>query len=387
MRFISATYIFDGKTFLSDNPVLVLDDKNCFIEYVNKNTIESSKIEYYEGIICPGFVNAHCHLELSHMKGVIPQKNGLLNFAKEIITKRHSFSEEQVREGIVAADKLMWNNGIVAVGDISNTADTFEIKQNSKIFYHSFIELIGFNPEQAGNVFAMGKELQDRANRMGIKNSLVPHAPYSVSESLLKKIGEDVMETKYPVSVHNQESADEDMFFKSKKGNFMELYDFLKLHLDFFEPTGKSSLQTFLPHLNNCKNLFLVHNTFTRNEDIIWASALHKKLYWCLCPNANLYIENTVPRINNFISSNCKMILGTDSLASNTSLSITSEINTLLSNFHWLKIADVLKWATYNGAEALGIEDNFGGFIKGKNAGINHLSYLSNNLVFENKIS
>lgn len=387
MRFISATYIFDGKRFLNDRPVLVLDDNNDFVEYRKHNTVDKSKVEFYNGIICPGFVNAHCHLELSHMKGHIAEEGRLLNFAKEIITKRRTFPKEQIQQGIIEADKFMWENGIVAVGDISNTPDTFEVKQNSPIFYHTFIELIGFNPEQAEGVFALGKELQRGASRMDLKNSLVPHAPYSVSESLMKKIAADVEDTKYPVSIHNQESAEEDLFFQNKEGDFVELYDFLKMPIDFFEPSKLSSIQTYLAHLNKCSNLLLVHNTFTENEDIVWANKFYRELYWCLCPNANLYIENALPELSNFMADNCRMVIGTDSLASNHSLSITGEINVLLKFYSWVLLADVLKWATYNGAEALGIEDKFGGFVKGKNAGINHLTYSRNQLVFEKKLA
>lgn len=386
MRFISATYVFDGKQFLNDSPILVLDDNNCFVEYRQRSSVKE-KVEYYSGIICPGFVNAHCHLELSHMRGLIPQKSGLLNFAKEIITKRRTFSKEQIQEGIVAADKFMWDNGIVAVGDISNNPDTFEVKQKSPIFYHTFLELIGFDPEQALNVFALGKELQRGASRMDLKSSLVPHAPYSVSEPLLKLISKDVLDTKYPVTIHNQESAEENLFFKKKEGDFVDLYEFLRMPLDFFEPSGYSSLQTYLAHLGNCKNLLLVHNTFSSKEDIEWAKKLHDEVYWCLCPNANLYIENKLPDLNNFLPESNRIVIGTDSLASNNSLSIVNEMNVLLNDFNRVKIADVLKWSTYNGAEALGLKDKFGGFIMGKNAGINHLSYSPDQLAFESKIA
>lgn len=384
MRYISATYVFDGKQFLDDRPVLVLDDNDNFVEF--RRSIKE-KVEYYEGIICPGFVNAHCHLELSHMKGVIPPKGKLLNFAKEIITKRRSFSKEQIQTGIEEADKLMWENGIVAVGDISNTPDTFEVKQKSKIFYHTFLELIGFDPEQALNVFALGKELQRGASRSDLKNSLVPHAPYSVSEPLMKLISKDVLDTKYPVSIHNQESAEENLFFRKKDGDFVELYEFLRIPIDHFKPSGYSSLQTYLAHMGVCKNLVLVHNTFSSKEDIEFAKKLHDEVYWCLCPNANLYIEDKLPDLNNFLSETVRVVIGTDSLASNHSLSVVDEINVLLGDFNRVKIADVLKWATYNGAEALGIETSFGGFIKERNAGINHLSYSANHLKLERKIA
>ncbi len=387
MRFISAAHIFDGEKFLNKNPILVLDDKNCFVEYSDRKSIDRSNLEHYDGIICPGFVNAHCHLELSHMKGVFEEKAGMLNFAKNIITKRMTFPKEQIQEGIVEADKMMWENGIVAVGDISNTQDTFETKQRSKIFYHTFIELIGFNPERVETVFALGKELQRMASNADLKNSLVPHAPYSASDSLMQKISADVIETKYPVSIHNQETEEENLFFKKKEGDFAELYKFLQMPIDFFKPSGYSSLKTYLPNLSNCGNLILVHNTFSSKEDIIWANKFHEQLYWCLCPNANLFIENTLPNINDFLKENCRMVIGTDSLASNHSLSMTDEINVLLSHFNWIKIADALKWATSNGAAALGIQNNFGKFIKGKNTGMNHLNYGSNQLTFNKKLT
>jgi aminodeoxyfutalosine deaminase len=387
MRFISANFVFDGTRFLDNCPVLVLDHNNCFAEYIDRKMINRDKVEDYEGIICPGFVNAHCHLELSHMKGAIPEKTGLLNFAKNIITGRRNFSKEQILEAVEAYDKKMWENGIVAVGDISNTADTFETKQKSKIFYHTFLELIGFDPEQSEKVFGLGKELQRGAIRMGLKNSLTPHAPYSVSEPLMKRIASDVMNTRYPVSIHNQETADEDLFFKKKEGDLVELYEFLRMPIDFFKPSGSSSLQTYLAYLGKCENLLLVHNTFTLPEDLEWANKFHEKLYWCLCPNANLYIENTLPDVKNFLKHGCSMVIGTDSLASNHALSVVDEMNVLLREFKWLRIADVLKWATYNGAEALAIEDIFGNFVKGKNAGLNWLTYKDDTLALEKKLA
>jgi aminodeoxyfutalosine deaminase len=387
MRFLSATHVFDGTCFLNTDPVLVLDEKNCFVEYVDRKTISPDKIEKHDGILSPGFVNAHCHLELSHMRGVIPERTGLLNFAKNIITKRGSFAKEQINEAIVEADKVMWDHGIVAVGDISNTADSFQTKQKSNLFYHTFIELIGFDPGQAETVFTMGKELQRTADRMGLKNSLVPHAPYSVSEGLMRRMGLDVIDTKFPVSIHNQESADEDLFFKRKEGAFVELYDFLKMPIDFFKPRGYSSLQTYLMFLENCSDLILVHNTFTSKKDMEWANSYYKKLYWCLCPKANLYIENALPQLDNFENAKCKMVIGTDSLASNDSLSVIDEINVLLKNFKHLKIASALKWATIHGAEALNISNSFGSFIKGRNAGINWLGYDKDELFFKGKLA
>jgi cytosine/adenosine deaminase-related metal-dependent hydrolase len=385
MRFLAATQIFNGQKFLDNNLVLVLDEQNQFIETINKKNIDDSKIEVHEGIICPGFVNAHCHLELSHLRGVLEKKTGLINFAKGIIAKRMTFTPEQISEAINEADKKMWEEGIVAVGDICNAKDSFQKKSSSKIVYHSFIELIGFNPHYAEVILGVGKQLLDEIHKLNLKGSLVPHAPYSVSEELMRRISLEA--GKNPVSIHNQESREEDKFFKEKKGGFVELYDFLKYPIDFFEANGFSSLQKYLPNLSNCSNLLLVHNTFSSEEDIIWANKFHKNLYWCFCVNANLYIENTLPDVNKFIKNNCNICLGTDSLASNDNLSMIDEMNVLLKNFEIVNVEDVLKWSTFNGAEALMLQEQFGSFIKNKNAGLNLLSIKDKAIKFERKLS
>jgi len=382
MRFLTAPKVHDGQKFLKPGTVLVLDDKDNFEKLAESSSLDKGKIETYDGVICPGFVNAHCHLELSHLKDAIASKTGLIDFAKGIIGKRNTFSPAHIKEAIEEQDKVMWENGIVAVGDICNTKDTFEKKSKSKIYYHSFIELIGLHPVYAEVILGVGKQLQDEAKRLNLKGSLVPHAPYSVSPLLMQKISETVS-AGTPISIHNQESREEDKFFMQKEGGFVELYDFLKFPIDFFQPSGKSSLQTYLKDLPS--KLILVHNTFSSKEDIRFANHLHTNLKWCLCPNANLYIENTLPGVKLMMEENCRICIGTDSLASNTELSIVSELNILLGS--GIEMETLLKWATFNGAEALSVKEDFGGFIPGKNSGINLIAQKENKVSFEKKLA
>ena len=91
MRYITANHIFSGNDFLKPNTVIVLDDKNQIIDLISSNAIEPSNIEHFEGIISPGFINTHCHLELSHLKNHIEPKTGIVNFALDIIKKRNFY--------------------------------------------------------------------------------------------------------------------------------------------------------------------------------------------------------------------------------------------------------------------------------------------------------
>ena len=275
------------------------------------------------------------------------------------------------------ADKLMYEQGIVAVGDISNSNISKDVKSKSSIYYHTFVELIGLNPQKSESVLNNGLNLLNDFKSLNLSCSLAPHAPYSASTKLIKLISDDCFKQNKPTSIHNQESKAENDFFISKSGDFLKLYNTLNISIDFFKATKKSSLHSILNSFNTAVNTLLVHNTFSNIEDVIFAKKNHKQLFWCICPNANLFIENTLPNIDLLISENCEITLGTDSLASNNKLSIIKEINTIKKHFSHIPLESLLKMATYNGAKFLGIENKFGLIEKGRNSELNLITNLS----------
>jgi cytosine/adenosine deaminase-related metal-dependent hydrolase len=176
------------------------------------------------------------------------------------------------------------------------------------------------------------------------------------------------------ITIHNQEIPAENELFKNKQGDLLRMYEKMDIDISFFEPSGKSSLQTFLPYLKDQRSMILVHNVSTSDADIEFAHSIfnirYSALFFCLCPNANLYISDLMPDVNKFTRHNCNIVLGTDSLASNDQLSILEEIKTLHKHFPLLQLKDLLQWATINGAHALGIDKSFGSFEKGKKPGV-----------------
>jgi cytosine/adenosine deaminase-related metal-dependent hydrolase len=329
----------------------------------------------HKGILTPGFVNTHCHLELSHLKGKIAQYTGLPEFVEQVIRQRN-LSEEEVLQAMKAADEGMYQDGIAAVGDISNQLISREIKLASPIKYHTFIEILGFNPSRASSILESALNLKKDFNPL--KASIVPHAPYSVSTELFKELANYALTHENLGSIHNQETEEETLFFKDKSGAFLKLYQFLGLDISFFTPSGQSSLQTILPLLSPQKTL-LVHNTVSSLADVEFAEATHQNLYWCLCPNANLYIENRLPDVRKLMKAGVKLTLGTDSLASNHSLNIMDEMRTLQQQ-QKIEFSDLLTWATINGAEFLGINDQLGSLEIGKKPGINLINSLKEEL-------
>ena len=114
-----------------------------------------------------------------------------------------------------------------------------------------------------------------------------------------------------------------------------------------------------------------MHNTFTAQSDVDWALQYSDRLWWCLCPKANLYIEGRLPDVDMLASSVSKrIVIGTDSYASNTSLSILEELKTLAHHFPDLSLQELISWSTKNGAEFFGWKE-LGTLEKGKRPGIN----------------
>jgi cytosine/adenosine deaminase-related metal-dependent hydrolase len=198
----------------------------------------------------------------------------------------------------------------------------------------------------------------------------VPHAPYSVSDKLFSLLNN--FDKQSILSIHNQESEDETEFFTSGQGGMKELYREMKIDVSHFKGTEESSLLHFIKKTGSDHSLLLVHNVHTVQNDLQWIrkSKNLPELFWCLCPNANIYINDRLPDIKMLMENDCKMVVGTDSLASNFQLNILEEIKTLQDNFPFLSTSVLLQWATLNGAEALRIQDQYGSLEKGKKPGL-----------------
>lgn len=366
-RKLKASAIFTGEELVYDK-VLVLDQHGVVYGIFPQE--EYADAEEFTGILTPGFVNAHCHTELSHLKGEIPRHTGLVNFVTAVLQLRqkHFINRE---EAIAAGIRQMEQNGIVAVGDISNTTDSIIPKKSSAIFFKNFIEVSGFVPATAASRFALGKDIVAKftTELPQFNATVVPHATYSTSKELLELIAQQ--EDKI-YSIHNQETAAEDDFIENSAGDFLKLYRFLGIDLQW-QPTRIRSLPHWLS-IFETKQIISVHNTFTQQTDLDFYRRSNNTVWFCLCPNANLYIENTLPDVDLFRRNNMHLVLGTDSLASNNNLSMVDEINTILNHFPEIHFTECLQWATKNGAKALGIDQRYGSFEEGKHPGVNLLT-------------
>ncbi|NDC42086.1 MAG: amidohydrolase, partial [Chitinophagia bacterium] len=262
------------------------------------------------------------------------------------------------------------------VGDIANTTDTLAARNKGKLHFHTFVEAIGFSEHIAAKAMANAQSVlqefgsQESTGNVMLRESITPHAPYSVSQQLFRSIA-----AAHPqlLSIHNQESAAENEYYQQKTGLFSNFLQGLGINDDYFIPSGKGSLPTYLQWLTGVERILLVHNTFSTQADVDATNIPGLQTFWCLCPNANLYIENCLPDVQLLRKLKQHICIGTDSLASNDTLDVYRELHTLHTSFPEIEWEELLKWATFNGAVALGLQQHVGQIVPGMAPGIVHI--------------
>lgn len=409
MRKLSADYLFTLDTEPLKEGVVIVDHQGIVLE-VLKDRTNTEDIEIFDGIICPGLINSHGHLELSHLKGKIKRNTGLVDFILAVQQFRNADPVEMQNALQEAEDDLV-EQGIVGMGDISNTDLTFVLKAKRRIRYHTFFECFGFNPSNSGKVVSAAQLLKEQLLNEEMSNaqpdviltsvsnqpikciknqseahsifrqtsqcSINPHAPYSVSETLFRAISEiepDIL------SIHNQESEAENEFYQKATGDFQRLYKTFGIDISTFKPVGKNSLPAYARWLGHQRKL-LVHNTYTTKSDLDEISKGDNYAF-CLCPAANLFIENRLPNIPLLESSGWPILIGTDSLASNDKLDLLNEMYLIQHAFPEILLKTLLTWACKNAAEFFGWGD-LGTIIKGKKPGIVQITNLGEDFMLK----
>ena len=363
---ITADHILlpDGK--LHQGKTLVFDSEGRVSDILTSPPAEDVRI--LKGILTPGFINTHCHLELSYLKGAVPSQTGLPGFVSDLVGTR-SNDESQAAGAAQKSDALMWESGIQGVGDICNRSHTITVKSLSRIRYYNFIETFGLDSRKAETMYRQATALCEAFEQHTLAASVTAHAAYSMSPLLLDLIRVN-HSPDIPWTVHNQESREEKQLFNDKTGKFAELFSSLGIDLSSL-PDGKgNSLQYLLRYVPSTGHLLFVHNTYTSRADIgiMRDLGLLERAWFALCPKANLYIENRLPDIAMLLEEGCRLTIGTDSLASNDELSIISELKAIHKMYPSIPAANLLTWATKNGADYFGWND-LGAFEKGNKPG------------------
>lgn len=371
MRRYGANYIFPVNKPPIRNGIIETDDKGIIKRIIEPDSDfqEIHSTQFFNGIIVPGFVNTHCHLELSHLKGIRPTKQGIAGFI-EAVTSQRDAGYEIISKSITIAISQAQLSGTVAIADICNTISTLAHKVKAGIYFHNFIELFGINPAIAEQTFGNGLKIYSEFKKQFPESTnLTPHSTYSLSEPLWNKISNHLSEIRgADVSIHYGESKAEYEFLATGAGPLYHRYS--SANIQFIPPKEQSPYSVVTHNIPKHTNVILVHNTFAEPEELKTLNGWFNNLTIVTCPESNLIIEKALPKLDIFASNGLNIAIGTDSLASASSLSMLDQIMIILNNFPVIDFQTVLKWATINGAKALNIDKKYGTLEVGKMPGL-----------------
>lgn len=373
MARLAAEYIY---TLDRPDPI-----RNGYVEYDHSGLVTSvgecedpSQEEIFlEGAIVPGFVNSHCHVELSYMWKLFRKGTGMAGFIDQINALRDTKSLQEKISDIRHWMDVMWERGVSAMADISNCDDSFAIKKESPMYTRTFLEVFGTEKKDCASVMENVLKLNEKARKIGLDAAPTPHACYTMSPELLTAVSAEGLKSGF-LSYHSEETDEEEDMIKFGRG---AMWDNRKSAGMSVPPvTGKSSLLYFLDRLAQAhpapydEHILLVHEVCMDQEGIDAVKSVMSHPYVALCPCSNLFIHNALPPVDLMRRNGLKLTIGTDSLSSNDDLDMVREMFCLQSNFTDLSLGELLTWACLNGAEFLGKEKSMGSLEAGKRPGI-----------------
>ena len=380
MKRIAAKYLYP---LTAAEPI-----RNGFVEYDDDGTILQTGVcadpaeeeVFLDGAVIPGFVNAHCHIELSYMWKLFRKGTGMAGFIDQINALRDTASLEDKLADIQTWMDRLWQRGVTAMADISNCADSFAVKARHPMYTRTFLEVFGTEPQDCAAVIRDVKALQEQALACGLDAAPTPHACYTMSPELLTAASAEGLRSGY-LSYHSEETPEEDEMIRSGSGPMWE--NRKRAGMSTPPVTGTSSLQYFLERLQQVhaapfdEHILLVHEVCMDQEGIDAVKAALNHPFIALCPLSNLFIHNALPPVELLRSNGMKLTIGTDSLSSNDDLDPVAELFCLQENFPQVPLGEMLGWACRNGAEFLGKEAVFGTLEPGKRPGLVLIDHLS----------
>lgn len=298
-------------------------------------------IDHGQGILMPGLVNGHAHLELSHCTASVNKNLGdMVAWIADLLKFRESYFGGDIAFRAQECLSGMSDSGIDLIVDIGNDPSFARKSRDTRVLF--FHELLGLSQKAAGFLVEV---LESRAR------NYTCHAPYSTSLSLLQQVKKQTSALKHIMPIHVAESLAEMDFIKTGQGDF-------KLFLEergFWDGSFKAPDASPVQYLNDIGLLdpdtLCVHCVHVDEDDL---QTLHKTgAKVCLCLGSNEYLGVGLPPVTQMLEIGILPCLGTDSLASNPQVSIWREMNLVHQHFPSVTATQILHMATLNGARAL----------------------------------
>lgn len=320
--------------------------------------------DFAETVLIPGLVNAHTHLELSTTKVSPPPSGRIAPWIEKLLSQKAKQKEGAPEKAIRCGLQLCLQSGTTTVADIASLGINPEVFRESKLRALVFWEFLGLDPEIAKTRWAQALYSLRQKQTAQLRFGLSPHAPYSVSERLFRSFAAHLHRSQTQAALHFAESRAELEFLRWGKGDLFDFLNSLQKIPNSWKPPQQAPLTWLQSRRAMHHRCMLIHGNYLEDAQI--RELAQKRVSVVYCPGSHHFFRHERYPLRSYLRSGVNLALGTDSLASNQSLSLFREMKLVRKSFPWVSARQVFQMATQNGAKALGWQNEIGSLEIGK---------------------
>jgi len=373
MRILHADHVLPGDRPAIADGAVVLDALGAIVEIGPAAEViprhSGAELERVRGVVFPGLVNAHTHVELSALRGRVPGGHGFVAWVDRLITTRTEVLPEEEAEAVMGAIDELERSATVAVGDVSNTLSPVPMLARRGIGGCVFHEVLGMDRAVVSRrIEGLRAELEERVPTWpgaDLAYAPAPHTLYTLHPDAARSVLDSALQRGLRTSLHLAEHAAERRAVEHGDGPVPEWFATRLKQRPEWPRRPLFDLAADVGALR--PGVVLVHLTDARPDELARVAASGASAV--LCPRSNLYIEGRLPPLLAVREAGIDAALGTDSLASNTSLDVLAEARALADRFPSVPKWELVKMVTWNGARALG-RDDLGRLARGTQPGV-----------------
>ncbi len=364
-----------------DSPAIpggVVTVRNGRIIAVGQTAAGSPVRDLGDVALLPGLINAHTHLEFSLLERPLGQPGmGFAIWIAGVVEHR----KQQIQQLMVETDGFQrfrrrsalaglaesHASGVVAIGDIATPGWPRECFPASELNATIFLELLGLDASKHDHLMSMARSfVQDVQDTAGdVRPGLSPHAPYTASPQLVTSVCQLSATERFPVAMHLAESRDELEMLATKRGRMVEVLDGIGAwHPDVLPAV--SAPRDYLQRLATAHRALVVHGNYLTPDEIQFLGQHRERMSVIYCPRTHAFFGHERYPLLEMLTAGVRIAVGTDSRASNPDLKLLEELKLVAHQHPDVPPEQVLRMGTLSGAEALGIDHDYGSIMPGK---------------------
>lgn len=333
---------------------------------VGKKTRGQAVRDLGDVALMPGFVNTHTHLEFSHLRQPLGEAGMRLPDWIRLVIAERGRGDTTAADTVAAGIEESVAAGVTTLGEIATAP--FESYTSSDVHLTLLSEVIGFSRARAASAFAAAKErFAAVVTNPRLRQGVSPHAPYTVSPTLLERLIGLARQRDMPVAMHLAESPEELQFLAEGRGPFQELLEERSMWDADAIPLN-SCPRDYLRMLSAAPRALVIHGNYLADDEREFLAAQSDHMSLVYCPRTHAYFQHSPYPLDELLATGVRVVLGTDSRASNPELSLFAEMRHVAKAHPSIAPAVILRMATLDGANALGWATEVGSLTPGKSA-------------------